>query len=72
MRTRFTSLLESPDSSEGSKAESNYSTKRSPTTALLFEASHTVLLPLVKFAEEMPSKEELLEAARKVGCSVKE
>jgi hypothetical protein len=72
MRTRFISFLESPDASEGTNAESNYSTKRSPKTALLFEASHTVLLPLVKFAEDMPSKTELLEAARKVGCSVQE
>jgi hypothetical protein len=72
MRTRFISLLESPDSSEGSKVNSNYSTERSPRTALLFEASHTVLLPLVRFVEDITSREELLAAARKMGCSVQE
>lgn len=72
MNTRFISLLESPDASEGANAKSNYSTERSPKTALLFEASHTVLLPLVKFVEDMPSREELLAAAAKVGCSVQE
>jgi len=72
MRTRFISLFEAPDASEGTNVESNYSTKRSPKTALLFEASHTVLLPLVRFAEELPSKQELLDAARQVGCSVQE
>lgn len=72
MKTRFVSLLESPDACEGTNAKSNYSTARSPKTALLFEASHTVLLPLVRFVEAMPSREELLKAARKVGCSVQE
>jgi hypothetical protein len=65
MRTRFASLLESPDASEGTNSKSNYSTERSPKTALLFEASHTILLPLVRFVEEMPSTEELLDAERK-------
>ena len=46
MRTRFTSFLESPDASEGTNVDSKYSTERSPKTALLFEASHTILLPL--------------------------
>jgi hypothetical protein len=72
MKTRFTNLLESPDASEGSDAKSNYSMERSPKTALLFEASHTVLLPLVRFVEDIPSKQELLDAAHKVGCSVQE
>jgi len=72
MRTRFTSLLESPDASEGTNTKSNYSMERSPITALLFEASHTVLLPLVRFVEDTSSKEELLEAARKTGRSVQE
>jgi len=72
MRTRFISFLESPDASEGTNAESNYSTKRSPKTALLFEASHTVLLPLVRFAEDTASQQELLDAARQVDCSVQE
>jgi len=72
MRTRFNSLLESPDASEGTHVESNYSTQRSPKTALLFEASHTVLLPLVRFAEDTASRQELLDAARQAGCSVQE
>lgn len=72
MRTRFTSLLESPDASEGTNVNSKYSTERSPRTALLFEASHTVLLPLVRIAEEIPSADELLDAVRKVGCSGQE
>jgi hypothetical protein len=72
MRTRFTILLESPDASEGTNVNSKYSTERSPTTALLFEASHTVLLPLVRVVEEIPSTVELLDAERKAGCSVQE
>jgi len=65
MRNRFSSLLESPDASEGTNPKSNYSMARSPKTALLFEASHTVLLPLVRFVEDMPSTDELLDAERK-------
>jgi hypothetical protein len=72
MKTRFNSLLGSPDASEGTNAKSNYSTERSPITALLFEASHTVLLPLVRFVEEFPSADELLDAERKVGNPVRE
>ena len=69
MKTRFNSFLESPDASEGANVKSNYSTERSPKTALLFEASHTVLLPLVRFVEELPSMDELLEAERKVSVA---
>jgi hypothetical protein len=72
MRTRFASLLESPDASEGANTRSNYSTERSPKTALLFEASHTVLLPLVRFVAEIPSTDELLDAERKAGGSNQE
>jgi len=72
MRTRHTSFLESPDASEGTNVTSKYSTERSPITALLFEASHTVLLPLVRIVEKIPSAEELLDAERKVGYSVQE
>jgi hypothetical protein len=72
MKTRFNSLLGSPDASEGTHAQSNYSTERSPVTALLFEASHTVLLPLVRFVEEIPSTDELLDAEHKVGNPVRE
>jgi hypothetical protein len=72
MKTRFDSFLESPDASEGTNARSNYSMERSPKTALLFEASHTILLPLVRIVEEIPSTEELLDAERKAGCSNQE
>ena len=72
MRTRFMSFLESPDASEGTNAKSNYSTERSPKTALLFEATHTVLLPVVRIVEEIPSTEELLDAERKAGGSNQE
>jgi hypothetical protein len=73
MRTRFSSLLESPDASEGTNAKSNYSMERSPVTALLFEASHTIVLPLVRFVEDMRTTEELLDAERKAdGGSVQE
>jgi hypothetical protein len=72
MITRFNSLLGSPDASEGTHVKSNYSTERSPVTALLFEASHTVLLPLVRFVEEMSSADELLDAEHKVGNPVRE
>jgi|GEM_PF-5346287 hypothetical protein len=67
MRTRFISFLESPDASEGTNVNSKYSTERSPRTALLFEASHTVVLPLVRIVEEIPSTDELLDAERKAG-----
>jgi len=73
MKTRFTNLLESPDASEGTNVKSNYSTERSPKTALLFEASHTILLPLVRFVEEIPSTDELLDAEKvSVARSVQE
>jgi|SwirhisoilCB3_FD_contig_91_1109749_length_883_multi_2_in_0_out_0_2 hypothetical protein len=73
MKTRFLSLLGSPDASEGTSKEvkSNYSTERSPRTSLLFEATHTVLLPLVRFMGELPSAEELLQTGHKA-CSVQE
>jgi len=72
MKTRFASFLESPDACEGTNAQSNYSMERSPKTALLFEASHTILLPLVRIVEEIPSTEELLDAERKAGGSNQE
>ena len=72
MRMRFTSFLESPDASEGTNAKSNYSTERSPKTALLFEASHTVLLPMVRIVEEIPSTDELLDAEHKMNSSGQE
>ncbi len=62
----------SPDAGEGTGANSNYSTERSPTTALLFEATRTVLLPLVRLPEDRPSVEILPETRCNMGCSVQE
>jgi hypothetical protein len=72
MKTRFASLIQSPDTSEGALANSHYSTERSPITALLFEAKRTVILPLVTLESPMPSTEILLETRRKVDCSEQE
>jgi hypothetical protein len=72
MKTRFFNLIESPDSGEGTLRNSNYSMERSPTTALLFEATRTVLLPLVEPEGGSPCAEVFLETKCKVGCSVQE
>ena len=72
MKTRFFNLIESPDSGEGTLRNSNYSMERSPTTALLFEAVRTVLLPLVESDGRLPSAEVLLETKCKVGCSARD
>lgn len=72
MKTRFTSLTQSPDANEGMLMNSSYSTERSPTTALLFEAARTVILPLVRLDGKEPSVEILSETRCKVGCSVQE
>jgi hypothetical protein len=72
MKTRFASLIQSPDANEGMLMNSNYSTERSPITALLFEAKRTVILPLVSLEGQLPSAEILLEIRRKVECSVQE
>lgn len=72
MKTRFSSFMGSPDASEGAGVDSNfskYSTERSPTTALLFEAARTVLLPLVRLAGDLPAVEILSETRGPVGCS---
>ncbi len=72
MKTRFNSLIQSPDANEGTLTSSNYSTERSPKTALLFEAQHTVLLPFVRLEGNLPSVEILPEATSQSGCSVQE
>jgi hypothetical protein len=72
MKTRFSNLFGSPDSGEGALGNSNYSTERSPTTALLFEAARTVLLPVVRLDGELSSTEVRLETKCKAGCSVQE
>jgi hypothetical protein len=72
MKTRFLNVFESPDSGEGALRSSNYSTERSPTTALLFEAARTVLLPVVELDGQLSSTEVRLETKCRVGCSVQE
>jgi hypothetical protein len=72
MKTRFINFMGSPDANESTGMDSKYSMERSPTTALLFEAARTVLLPLVRLPEGMPSTEILLETRCQVGCSVQE
>jgi hypothetical protein len=73
MKTRFCSLSQSPDASEGMLINSKYSTERSPTTALLFEAKRTVALPLVALKDEDSSFAEVpSKAGCVVGCSVQE
>ncbi|HEX4265093.1 MAG TPA: hypothetical protein VH597_12200 [Verrucomicrobiae bacterium] len=73
MKTRFCSLSQSPDASEGTLMNSKYSTERSPTTALLFEAQRTVALPLITLEDlnlsstKIPSKAGCVD-----GCSVQE
>jgi hypothetical protein len=71
MKTRFCSLIQSPDAGEGMLMNSKYSTERSPITALLFEAQRTVALPLVR-PEDLASAEAPAKAAGAVGCSVQE
>jgi hypothetical protein len=72
MKTRFFNFMGSPDAGESTGTNSNYSTERSPTTALLFEAARTVLLPTVKLPDGMPSVEILSETRCNMGCSVQE
>lgn len=72
MKTRFLSFMGSPDAGEGTGVNSKYSTERSPTTALLFEAARTVLLPLVRLPEDRPSVVILPETQCNMGCSVQE
>jgi hypothetical protein len=72
MRTRFFQFTGSPEANEGTGMNSSFSTERSPTTALLFEATRTVLLPVVRMADDMPAVEVLSEAQSKVDCSVQD
>jgi hypothetical protein len=71
MKARFSSLMQSPDANEGMVMNSSYSTERSPITALLFEATRTVILPLVRLAGGSPST-ECPESRQKVECSSQE
>jgi hypothetical protein len=65
MMTRFGSLMESPDAKEGGLANSEYSTERTPVTALLFEAKRNIALPLIRPAGDFPAKERRPETRRK-------
>lgn len=69
MKNRFS--CSSPAAAEGALTNSNYSTERSPTTALLFEATRTVILPRVNREGALPSA-GILETRCKVDCSVQE
>lgn len=51
MKTRYCGYLQSPDANEGTLPNSNYSTERSPRTALLFEAKRKILLPLIRLED---------------------
>ncbi|HWD94603.1 MAG TPA: hypothetical protein VG938_19900 [Verrucomicrobiae bacterium] len=73
MKTRFCNLIQSPDAGEGMLINSKYSTERSPTTALLFEAQRTVVLPRVTLEEgDLSGAEVSSKAEWVVGCSVQE
>ena len=72
MKTRFASLTQSPDASEGALANSGYSTERSPITALLFEGKRKIVLPAIGPVVDLQAAESLPEAQRKVECSFQE
>ena len=75
MKTRHISFTGSPEANESPGVNikrSNYSTERSPRTALLFEATHTVVLPLVRLVGDLPSVEILPQTQPKVDCSIQE
>jgi len=57
MKRCFCDLIQSPDANEGALRESNYSTERSPRTALLFEAKRTVVLPVITLENELSPHE---------------
>jgi len=65
MMTRLCSFIQSPDANEGALAPSKYSTERSPTTALLFEAKRNVALPVVQIEGEDEDEEEKLRKAER-------
>jgi len=72
MMTRFYSLIQSPDAREGALPDSSFSTKRTPITALLFEAKERVILPQVRLEDKLPPAAFLPEANHKVACSFQE
>jgi len=74
MRAEFCSFIQSPDALEGALISSNYSTERTPITALLFEAKRNVVLPIVRIGNEprQIEDENEEERARKAGRSLQE
>ena len=68
MNTRFVQYTGSPEANEGTGMNSRFSTERSPTTALLFEATRTVLLPEVKLVADRPA----ILPETQMGCSEQE
>ena len=70
MRTRVCRCIQSPDANEGALGNSNYSTERSPRTALLFVAKRNILLPFIRLEDEVVPRECLSKGDRKiVQCS---
>jgi hypothetical protein len=72
MKTRFSSLIQSPDANEGMLTNSSYSTERSPVTALLFEGKRKIALPVMMPVGSLSAAETLPEAQHKVDCSFQE
>ena len=72
MKTRFSSLVQSPDANEGMLPNTSYSTERSPITALLFEGKRKIVLPAIGPITDLQAAESLPEVQRKVECSFQE
>jgi hypothetical protein len=72
MKTRFFQFTGSPEANEGTGMNSHFSTERSPKTALLFEATRTVILPIVRLVGDMPTVEIIGETRCQLGCSGQE
>ena len=72
MKTRFPSLTGSSTAGEGAAMNSQFSTERSPKTALLFEASRTVLLPVVRATGDASAVRIVRETGDQSGHSVQE
>jgi len=65
MRTRVCRWIQSPDAKEGALGTSNYSTERTPITALLFEAKRKIALPTVRLESNVLPAERLPESTQK-------
>lgn len=72
MNTRLCSCIQSPDANEGALRGSKYSTKRTPITALLFEAKRKVPLPILQPLPPLPPAEKPGQNLRKDERSLRE